>query len=349
MKVLALTVILANIVLFLWEYHTGALVQHDLRQDLRDPELQALVLVSEALEKLENKAAWQAPVVRERARFVSDYFQTQLVQGRIAAETYELLPDNPVTVPGAELDTEIRLTGLDEPRATQRDQAKPTRVGKASLPMLSAVDSAAPSADNALTVGAQDALPNTSTSRNAEFAQAVVTTPEAIDVAQDKPLALCYQAGPFANNALLKQWRRQTGIAEKFIKPVQQEEPEVTGYLVYYPAPENFEQALANVDMLKKKGVSDLWLFRKGDFKGEISLGLFKNKQRAEMLQQQFSDKAIQVLVRPRFKNTKKLYARISITPEFEDNLIKSRELWQQQHPEFTIKVDSDCIAMPHQ
>jgi len=64
----------------------------------------------------------------------------------------------------------------------------------------------------------------------------------------------------------------------------------------------DWQQSLGNVQMLKAKGVSDLWLVPSGEDKGVISLGLFATKARAEKRLNQLRNKQIKSLIRLRQK-----------------------------------------------
>ncbi|NOQ76365.1 MAG: hypothetical protein GQ475_00960 [Methylococcaceae bacterium] len=63
--------------------------------------------------------------------------------------------------------------------------------------------------------------------------------------------------------------------------------------------------------MLKKRGISDFWLFRKGELKGAISLGLFAKETRALALQNKFSKTGLNVEIMPRYKTETVWYAKI--------------------------------------
>lgn len=114
--------------------------------------------------------------------------------------------------------------------------------------------------------------------------------------------------------------------------------------MVYLPAGETYEQSLENVELLKQKGITDYWLFRKGEVKGDISLGVFSSEIRAEAFKKQLAIKTLNALIRPRYKKAQRIYAHIHIKQEYEDNLIISRDRWQRTHPAFAIKVNNSCV-----
>jgi len=77
-------------------------------------------------------------------------------------------------------------------------------------------------------------------------------------------------------------------------------------YLVFIPAAKDFHTAQATEQQLKAKGITNLWLFRKGPMKNAISLGLFVKKQRAENLARQLKQKQIKVEIQTRYKTIKR-------------------------------------------
>mgnify|MGYP005865942423 CR=1 FL=1 len=155
---------------------------------------------------------------------------------------------------------------------------------------------------------------------------------------------MCYEAGPFDTMQKFYSWRKQTGINSASIKSVSREEQKISDYMVYLPAGETYKQSLANVELLKQKGITDYWLFPKGEAKGDISLGVFSSEIRAETLKKQLATKNLDALIKPRYKKAQRIYAQIHIKQEYEDNLILSRDRWQKTHPDFAITVNSSCV-----
>jgi hypothetical protein len=64
-------------------------------------------------------------------------------------------------------------------------------------------------------------------------------------------------------------------------------------FWVIYPSSSDWNQSLANVEMLKEKGVTDLWLVPSGNQKGAISLGLFTTVGRAESSLKELASKKV--------------------------------------------------------
>jgi cell division septation protein DedD len=126
-------------------------------------------------------------------------------------------------------------------------------------------------------------------------------------VAVVKPLAdqvgdavRCYRYGPFGNEALARVVVDKHMGQYQNVEVVSQDDTVTDGYWVLYPKAENIYAARANRKMLMEKGIQDTWVFDKGELEFAISLGVFKTRDRADVLQQQLRAKDIEVEVRPR-------------------------------------------------
>ena len=83
---------------------------------------------------------------------------------------------------------------------------------------------------------------------------------------------------------------------------VQKEVAVISDYQVYYPAAKTTEQSLSDKAMLLSKGVQDMWKLPSGELKGSYSLGVFKDKQRANNLKEQLAEKGVRVKINQREK-----------------------------------------------
>ena len=119
-------------------------------------------------------------------------------------------------------------------------------------------------------------------------------------------MTACYMAGPIKDaavlNALLTQFRPQlTELAMSFPNPASKTRKH-NAYTVYYPAPPSMEESLTTATLLKKKyGIKDLQVFRDGEMKGAIALGVYSNERNALSAKSQFEQKGLQVQIKPRF------------------------------------------------
>lgn len=151
---------------------------------------------------------------------------------------------------------------------------------------------------------------------------------------------ICYEAGPFADDDSYATWRNQLSVAEGTIQSVSRDEQAISSYLVYYPAAKTIAESEANLQMLKDHGINDLWLFRTGGDKGQISIGVFKNESRALQQKSQMLAKGIKVEVKARYKTKTQRYVQV----KSNDKVLKSLYELQKAYSEFTVKQLDNCL-----
>ncbi len=104
---------------------------------------------------------------------------------------------------------------------------------------------------------------------------------------------VCSQVGVFTKKKNYKAWLSQLKALGATVIATDKELAERYSYLLYYPAAKTFKESKANVKMLKKKGVKDVWLFLKGPKRGMISIGLYSFEEPVLKIQKQLKDKGI--------------------------------------------------------
>jgi hypothetical protein len=125
-----------------------------------------------------------------------------------------------------------------------------------------------------------------------------------------KPASLaCYEAGPFANEQILKTWSQAVIEVQGQIKPVLHNAQEILDYLVLYPTAGSRENIKAAMQTLRDQGVSDAYPLATGEYKGYISLGAFHRENRAVRMQNDLQGQGVEAVVKPRFKETPQKYA----------------------------------------
>ncbi len=132
----------------------------------------------------------------------------------------------------------------------------------------------------------------------------------------------CYQIGPFIDEKLLINWIKINKIDENTVTTINNEKKVGTGFLVYYPQAETYEKSKQHLYLLKNKGITDLWLFRRGELKGNISLGLFAKESRALVLKNRFVKAGINVEIMTRYKVESEWYAKIMSDKEIRSNMV---------------------------
>lgn len=314
MKILLLLVVLANIGLLMWEYKQGAFEPAvDLAGQYASSDREPILLVSELKVR-------QAQAVEPKQNIVAGLEQA------LATETAPVFPE------GLEIQGNPLLTEQLTPPAMKHLTIKTDRPDQNSA-VLVVVET---KSETVATGPARDGQP-TPESKPAQLMSAAVEKIQNSD--NTKEPTSCYEAGPFANGNAYQLWKKELNVAGKAIQPSSRNGEVISDYLVYYPAPETLQQAEANLKLLRDKGVNDLWLFRKGQDKGMISLGIFKNESRALAMKSQLLAKDIKVEVKPRYTIKPQKYARI----KGRGKVLERLNVMKQTYPAIAVKPINPC------
>lgn len=142
-----------------------------------------------------------------------------------------------------------------------------------------------------------------------------------------KKLVYCYKVGPFKDNDKLDEWSKVNKINKGSLQPFSNYSKNDMRYLVYYPASTDYETSKQNVQIFIDMGITDYWLFKSGDFKGAISLGLFDKAVDALALKENFFNRGVNVELRESYSNASEFFARVlSIDENFKETAIMSAE-----------------------
>ncbi|MGR8940086.1 MAG: hypothetical protein ACU83V_00045 [Gammaproteobacteria bacterium] len=131
----------------------------------------------------------------------------------------------------------------------------------------------------------------------------------------------CYQAGPFPDEKTYTAWSKQISDRQGTMKPMPPDAQDIIDYLVLYPVAGGPDDAKAALQMLRDKGIRDAYRLATGDHKGHISLGAFRREARAVLMQKDLRGKAIETVVKPLFKNTRRKFALITGSGAISDQL----------------------------
>ncbi|HBA65568.1 MAG TPA: hypothetical protein DCZ48_05200 [Methylococcaceae bacterium] len=334
MKLLALLLIILNITFFLWQYHSGAIsLEHDVVIDIADTESQ-IILTSELNDSSSHRLFWCAAVTAieqsiRSAIFVSDFSlapSSGAISGLLLAEWLD-----------------AHLASHQAPHTQPKESPNIIAFNDDSMALTKATQ--IPPSKTIISYKTDRHASRELERTELDAANDLLVKKQEIAAKKNKvQSSMCYEAGPFDSMQQFYSWRKQTGINSASIKTVSREEQKINDYMVYLPAGETYEQSLTNVDLLKQKGITDYWLFPRGEAKGDISLGVFSSEIRAETFKKQLAAKNLDALIKPRYKKAQRIFAHIHIKQEDEDNLIISRDRWQKTHPDFAIKVNSICV-----
>ncbi len=300
MKYLFFCLVLLNLLFFLWNHRMDLAPMEQLRDDVNSEQIVLRGEFSESLAMLHAKKQMNN-LLKPQMHNQFDYHGEDLNndypsisesyfidQKLFSADKFELIGDNSVELIGVNQLIEL-LTAYEKPQAAH---SKEESEDVADVAILKSEPNEAD----------QKQLPEERPGR-----QQVVL--------QQEPE--CYQVGPFQNQKKLNAWLNKRKIQDK-AEIIKRLEQEFSSYLVYYPAGETYQQSKANEQLLRKKGVKNLWLFRSGEMKGIISLGLFKQKYRAERMVSNYLNKGIDVKLMKRFNDVERFYAQINNIKEQE-------------------------------
>lgn len=147
----------------------------------------------------------------------------------------------------------------------------------------------------------------------------------------------CYEVGPFSHDNIYTLWLKQVAEFKKTVHLYSNNKQTPASHLVYYPITESINIELA-VQFLKSHGVTDFYRLRDGDYKGSLSLGVFKNESNAVALQQRLLNKGIHAQLKPLYKTEAQRYAFIKGSADIVNKTTKFKKTYNN----LTIK-DKSC------
>jgi cell division protein FtsN len=112
---------------------------------------------------------------------------------------------------------------------------------------------------------------------------------------------------------------------------------EQAGYWVLIPPQSNRTAAVKIAKRLEAAGVTDLWRFTSGKLAHAISLGLFRNRTRAQARRNEIADLGFQPEVRPRYRQLTRYWLNYRYTGDTPLTEARWQEL-KQQHPELELE-----------
>ncbi|MGD8913380.1 MAG: hypothetical protein PVJ68_11665 [Candidatus Thiodiazotropha sp.] len=123
------------------------------------------------------------------------------------------------------------------------------------------------------------------------------------------------------------------------LKPELQSETidEQAGVWVLIPPQASRSKAVEITRRLERDGVSDIWRFTSGDLVHAISLGLFRNEQRAETRKKQIAALGYDVIVKPRFRQKTKYWLYYQVVTSVDDNNMGWNDLFAK-YPDIEVE-----------
>lgn len=211
-------------------------------------------------------------------------------------------------LPAANGTGELQAAGVGSLRLlseTGRPVAVPSRTSESTS--LSAKPAPSP-----LSKATQTAVPRS----NADPVITALSPPPvvAVEVQESKPEPVrtpkklaksvrCTRLGPYdtrearqAAQAAILQARVDSAL------PVQTTETKVSGYYVLLPPAASLDAGKGAVEKLKAAGIKDVWLFRSGELRHAVSLGMFSSRRNAQVQATKIKRKGFPVELRERSK-----------------------------------------------
>jgi hypothetical protein len=320
MKYWFFALLLANAIFFLWEFHGGAL------QPAETPALSGGEKQILLLRETVGLTSTQRP---ESARLSPETFASVMaISNSLIQDKQQSLITDAETEAARQAASENNAAAAAEKtppmpeniRTTQPEQlvakADEASAGPSTPPVLAPENEATAEA----VTEAPATQADTSGAAPAEQSAAVPSVataalPEAVPLPEAPKAEImhtsCHAAGKVVNPDALKRLldRYRPQLTE--LELSSREKRKNDSYLVYYPPGATLEESIATAEMLRNDyGVSDLLVFRNGELKGAISLGVFSNEQRARLAQSQFEKKGVHAKIMPRYPLEKNYYVR---------------------------------------
>ncbi|NOQ13073.1 MAG: hypothetical protein GQ583_01150 [Methyloprofundus sp.] len=102
------------------------------------------------------------------------------------------------------------------------------------------------------------------------------------------------------------------------LKFIDQEQEYISSYLVLTSAADSLQQAKQQASSIQQQGIEELWLFRQGEFKWRISLGLFSSKAKAVKARKNYAQQITQVLnIVPSIRKKKNIIVNVTTAKAF--------------------------------
>jgi len=343
MKHLFLLLLAVNIGLFVWGYQREQTAEHakpHVRADVGD-----LRLLTEQTGVLKPEPIPDSKPVQESAGIVVGAVRDLMM---VAATE----PDPIVTIPEhAEMQAEQQIPTEDEVNAEAQiapqvkgESGQGIQIETTEVVDASVVDMEGDSDGDHPGQQAKEPQPR----KEAELDRIIDIAQEQTQTeAVPQPLKLaCYRLGPIVDAASIEgllSHLTQLGLDAVMRKKSTKE---AKGYWVMVPAQVSYKQARQKLKELKKVGISDLWLFPKGEYKNAISIGLYSRFPNAEAAQKRALEKGVITEVITRYAEIEQRWLEFwstEQTPITEESRLALQEAYPGE--EFEIKPCSSVVT----
>lgn len=324
MKIAFFMALLVNILLFLWEYLEHG-PQHQAPQTLSNPDPKQIFLVSELspaqLALLQQAGQGKSPRKAEIQQ------PTAISVYPLASSLADYAENNPSRILYENKAFDFSTISLLNPLKNNPSQQRhTTQAMTAPVTLTKTPDSSAyilP--EEAVLATSKNEHKVDSTKESAIQVQEQPPTLVTLENPDAQPAAtnvFCYEVGPFPSKRAFKKWQQLSNLPIISSQTITKMDRSSGKYMVYVPAAETYELSRQNLELLKKQGIKDTWLFAEGENKGNISLGMFQDNESALQFQQQLLLKGVNVLIKKHLRNRPipAIFAQINVTSEWSEN-----------------------------
>ncbi len=130
--------------------------------------------------------------------------------------------------------------------------------------------------------------------------------------------AICVRVGPVNERAqldTLRTWlRERTTVVHTRAETVREQR-----FFWVYLEPKSDEEAQRNLEDLKRRGVTDYLLIRRGGLRNAISLGLFRSQDSVNRRLAEMSQKGYKPVVVPQFESTQRYWVSARMLEDADD------------------------------
>jgi len=168
----------------------------------------------------------------------------------------------------------------------------------------------------------------------------------AAELEQQLPELACYQLGPISDPSSIE------GVSSHLVQlgydPEENKQTikKLKSYWVMVPAQETYMEGRQKLKELQAAGISDLWLFPKGEYKNAISLGLYARRSNADAAQERALKKGVSTEVQPYYVDADQYWLKFQ-SAERPPIAEESRLALQEAYPdeEFSIQPCSTVVT----
>jgi len=164
------------------------------------------------------------------------------------------------------------------------------------------------------------------------------TDADASPLAAAAPLAACNAIGPLTDDAEADRIAQALGKLAARITPARQFETVIESYLVAAPMQATQADTERVQEQILAHGVTDTMVIEKGEFKGQISFGVYNEKRPAERRRLDLQKLGFQVDLKPRLSQQPRIWLEVETT-EPDVSEVRLLQAVARVHPDTDVRV----------